>query len=56
MPTEKKRLTIVMDEDLEESLAKAKKEKFYDRTNSDMARELLKLGLKELSKQMKDAT
>ena len=56
MPTEKKRLTIVIDEALESKLSQAKKEIFYNRNQSDMVRELLKLGLKELNKQMKDAT
>ena len=46
----------MIDEARERELLQAKKEIFYNRNQSDMARELLKLGLKELNKQMTDAT
>lgn len=45
MATELKRLTFVVTQEMEPLLANAKKEFFYDRTQSDMIRELLMAGL-----------
>lgn len=45
MAAEPKRLTLVVTEDMELLLARAKKELFYDKTQSEMIRELLAAGL-----------
>lgn len=45
MATELKRLTFVVTQEMEPLLANAKKEFYYDRTQSDMIRELLLAGL-----------
>lgn len=45
MGTESKRLTFVVTPEIEGLLAKAKKELFYDQTQSAMIRELLMAGL-----------
>lgn len=45
MAAEQKRLTLVVTEDMERLLARAKKELFYDKTQSEMIRELLSAGL-----------
>ena len=40
-----KRLTFVVAPDVEVAIASAKKEIFYDKTRSDMIRELIRIGL-----------
>lgn len=51
MATNLSRLTFVVTEEMEPLLASAKKERFYDRTRSDMIRELILTGLEALDKQ-----
>lgn len=48
MATELKRLTFVVTPDMEVPLNSMKKEMFYDRTQSDMIRELLSAGMRAL--------
>lgn len=43
-----KRVTFVVTSDMETSLDSAKKDLFYDRTRSDMIRELVSAGLRAL--------
>ena len=50
MATELTRLTFVVTKEMEPLLADAKKNWFYDRTQSDMIRELLLAGLETLDK------
>ena len=45
MPAELTRLTFVVTKDMEPLLARAKKDLFYDRTQSAMIRELIMAGL-----------
>ena len=51
MATNLTRLTFVVTEEMEPLLASAKKERFYDRTRSDMIRDLILTGLDTLDKQ-----
>lgn len=46
MAAELKRLTFVATPEVEESLSSAKEEMFYNRTRSDMIRDLLRAGLR----------
>ena len=48
MATNMKRFTISLTEELEAALDKAKREMFYNRTQSEMIRELLSEGVKSL--------
>ena len=50
MATELTRLTFVVTKEMEPLLANAKKDWFYDRTQSDMIRELVLAGLETLDK------
>lgn len=50
MATTLTRLTFVVTKDIEPLLINAKKNQFYDRTRSDMIRELLLAGLDSLDK------
>ena len=50
MATELTRLTFVVTKEMEALLANAKKNQFYDRTQSDMIRELVMAGLSTLDK------
>lgn len=54
MATELKRLTFVVTQDMEPLLAKVKKEFFYDKTQSDMIRELLMAGLNAIEDDRKN--
>ncbi len=48
MSTEIRRITFVVTPEIETSLNLIKKEKFYNQTQSDMIRELIRAGLKML--------
>ena len=52
MATELKRLTFVVTQEMEPLLANAKKELFYDRTQSDMIRTLLMAGLNTIEEEI----
>ena len=45
-----KRFTVSVTPDIEQSLDKLKKEQFYNTTQSEMVRYLIKLGLRSISK------
>ncbi len=48
MATELKRMTFVVTPDMEEALNSIKKEMFYNRTQSDMIRELVTAGVRAI--------
>ncbi len=50
MVTNMKRFTVSVTPDIEQSLDKLKKEQFYNTTQSEMVRYLIKLGLRSISK------
>lgn len=45
MTTENKRYMISVNKDLEKQMLRIKKEQYYDKPNSDMTRDLLRLGI-----------
>ncbi len=48
MATELKRMTFAVTPDIEESLNSIKQELFYNRTQSDMLRELISAGVQKI--------
>ena len=48
MATELKRMTFVVTPEMEEPLEEFKREMFYDRTQSDMIRELVSAGMRAM--------
>lgn len=48
MPTNLKRMTFIVTPEIEASLKLFKKEVFYDRSQSDMIRELVSAGMRAL--------
>ncbi len=47
MATDLNRMTFVVTEDIEVGLDKLKRQVFYNKSNSDMIRTLIKLGIKQ---------
>lgn len=55
MPTNFKRITFTVTPDIKDQLSRAKRDVFYDRTQSDMVRKLVSAGLETLkNKTVKD--
>lgn len=50
MPTKEKRFTIVLNHDLEKKLNDTKKNLFYNKSHSEMIRQLLTIGLSHIEK------
>lgn len=55
MPTKLKRLTFTVTKEIEQHLEHAKKNLFYDKSQSAMIRQLVVEGLNSLNKKMKDS-
>lgn len=54
MPTRLKRMTFVVTQEMQPILNRTKKELFYDRTQSDMIRELVIAGLNAIDEKTAD--
>ena len=54
MPAELTRLSFVVTKDMEPLLVRAKKDLFYDRSRSDMIRELIMAGLSALDEKKEE--
>lgn len=53
MNGQKKRLTIVVTPDMEEPLRRMKRDVYFDRTKSEMIRELVAAGIRSFEKEEK---
>lgn len=56
MPTKLKRFTFVITPDMKEPLDSLKREMFYNRTQSDMIRELITAGIRAMKAETENKT